>query len=349
MKTLKINLRDLEDAFEMHSPESESYLDSESGEIVLVTDDMRRELEMLLEAAGPKAGMEEIIQGSDVADWQKKVFLDIHRVDEGGERFSPIPAADSHTSFSEMEEFTAEVQDARVREALTRALGGKGTFRRFRDVLDGTVREREQWFKFKQVRLRQQVLDWLTSMEIEAIDITPAPEPGSQRPPVRAHLLEGVRAFALAARKIPGVQRIALIGSLAAEQPNPGGADLLVTVADDLDLAGVARLGRKLSGHALQLNRAGEVFLANPQEHYIGRTCPWKQCEPGVRMRCHALHCGLRHHLYDDLQVIKLDPAVIQAPPVELWPAALARVPVPADVEELLLVPLRANPKTGQG
>jgi hypothetical protein len=55
------------------------------------------------------------------------------------------------------------------------------------------------------------------------------------------------------------------------------------------------------------------------------------------------MHCGQRHYLHDDLRAIKLQPAPILAPPSELWPAVLARVAAPADVEELLLKPIQAG------
>jgi len=53
-----------------------------------------------------------------------------------------------------------------------------------------------------------------------------------QLPPIRTHLLAGVLAFTRAACSIPGMTRIALIGSLATEKANPKDADMLVTIAD---------------------------------------------------------------------------------------------------------------------
>ena len=47
------------------------------------------------------------------------------------------------------------------------------------------------------------------------------------------------------------------------------------------------------------------------------------------------------HYLHDDLRAVTLDSALIQAPPIELWPAVVPRVEVPADVEEVLLKPIR--------
>jgi hypothetical protein len=82
-------------------------------------------------------------------------------------------------------------------------------------------------------------------------------------------------------------------------------------------------LGRKLQGHAQNFGRGGDVFLADRQHRYLGRTCPWKQCGPGIRASCDALHCGRRPYLHDDLETIKLPPNLIASPPLELWPYEL--------------------------
>jgi len=57
-------------------------------------------------------------------------------------------------------------------------------------------------------------------------------------------------------------------------------------------------------------------------------------------MRCDALHCGQRHYLHDDLKAIKLAPGVLAAPPLEVWPQVVARVPIPQDIEQGLLIPM---------
>jgi hypothetical protein len=116
---------------------------------------------------------------------------------------------------------------------------------------------------------------------------------------------------------------------------------MLVTVADDADLTLLAAQGRKLLGHGQSRNRGGEVFLASPRGDYLGRTCPWKTCAPGIRMSCDAQHCGQRPYLHDDLGAIKLRPTLIAKPSIVLWPEIITHVAVPADVEALLLAPLR--------
>lgn len=154
---------------------------------------------------------------------------------------------------------------------------------------------------------------------------------------IRPHLLTGVLRFVRAARLIDGVVRIALIGSLTTNKPSPKDADLLVTVRDDADLASLAAVGRKLKGHAQQQNRGADIFLCAAEGVYLGRTCHWKECRPGVRLRCDAQHCGRRPFLHDDLQAITLPWQTIAAPPLVLWPQVLAHITIPADVERHLL------------
>ena len=119
-------------------------------------------------------------------------------------------------------------------------------------------------------------------------------------------------AFVRAAQRLPGITRIALIGSLTTNKANPKDADLLVSVTDDTDLTSLARLTRKLQGHAQTMNRGGEVFLADASNNYLGRICHWKECAPGIRMRCDALHCGQREYLHDDLEAITLAQSVLK-------------------------------------
>jgi hypothetical protein len=161
-------------------------------------------------------------------------------------------------------------------------------------------------------------------------------------PPIRAHLLAGALLFVQAAGVLPGVRRIALLGSITTEKASPKDIDLLVTVADDADLTQLAALSRKLMGHAQSRNSGADVFLASSRGVYLGRACHWKVCQPGVRMRCDALHCGRRPYLHDDLRTITLKRELIAAPPIMLWPQVSAAVASPADVEAILLASLRA-------
>ncbi len=152
----------------------------------------------------------------------------------------------------------------------------------------------------------------------------------------RADLLEGLLEFIQKARSVPGVRRISLVGSITTPKPNPKDIDVLVLVADEADLASLARHARRLQGHAQSLNRGADVFLANERGEYIGRTCRWKECRPRIRQSCDARHCGRRPHLHDDLDTVTLSPATVAAPPVTLWPVVRRHLPLPRDLDEMV-------------
>jgi hypothetical protein len=154
---------------------------------------------------------------------------------------------------------------------------------------------------------------------------------------IRQRLLEDALQFVRTAILIPGVVRIALVGSLATAKPAPKDVDLLLTVTDETDLTALAHAARRLKGHAQSYNHGADVFVADPSGHYLGRLCAWKQCAPGIRASCDALHCGRRPFLHDDLATIRLAPVLVAHPPLDLFPEVMRRVPIPPDVEAILV------------
>jgi hypothetical protein len=160
---------------------------------------------------------------------------------------------------------------------------------------------------------------------------------------IRGFLLSEVLRFVKFAHTCQGVRRVAVIGSLARNKDDPKDADVLVTVQDNADLAPLAAAGRRLKGRAQSKNRGADIFLADPSGNYIGRTCHWRDCHPGVRASCDARHCGRRQFLHDDLDDVTLDAAIINAPPLELWPNIVRRIELPKDVEEQLVQPFELH------
>lgn len=108
---------------------------------------------------------------------------------------------------------------------------------------------------------------------------------------IRSLLLHEVLRFVKRACTCPGVRRIALVGSLAKDKDDPKDADLLVTVDAAADLTSLATAGRKLKGRARSRNKGADIFLADLAGNYIGRTCHWRECRPGIRVACDAPSC----------------------------------------------------------
>jgi hypothetical protein len=152
----------------------------------------------------------------------------------------------------------------------------------------------------------------------------------------RAGLLDAAISFVESAARLPGVQRIALIGSLLTDRHSPKDVDLLVFVTRNTDLAPLALAARRLKGRLQSQNRGADVFLADEHGRYLGRICSWKVCQPGVRAACDALHCGRRPFLHGDLNTIRLDSSLVAAPPLQLWPTVVRRVDLPSDVEAVV-------------
>jgi len=152
---------------------------------------------------------------------------------------------------------------------------------------------------------------------------------------MREQLLSHLPWFVLAVIKLPGIRRVALLGSITTNKQNPKDIDFLVVVDDDVDLEPLARLGRKIKGRAQQVNRGADIFLANTEGRYLGRTCSWRECVPGIRRSCDALNCGKRHYLHDDLRTVALSDETVRGA-LELWPSLERRVGLPDDLEKIL-------------
>jgi hypothetical protein len=154
--------------------------------------------------------------------------------------------------------------------------------------------------------------------------------------PVRKAMVGVIEFFLIQARELPGVRRIALVGSITEPKNEPKDLDLLAHVDREVPLAALAPLGRRARGRLQSINRGCDVFLADPDNCYLGRLCIWTRCGLGIRDRCYAQNCGKREFLHDDFDAIRLADDLIRNPPVELWPRLLMRRSVPPDLEALV-------------
>ena len=176
VRRLKIDLSDLELAFENSSLEMNCYLDLESGEVFVITDEVRREYEKF--CATLREGWEEAPEAFTVAleqynthDWIKDELRRIDQVEAGfGSRYIAIPRIESGDAYRDMEDFITTIGEERLQDRLWDAIRGRGAFRRFKDVLGYYPHERERWFKFKDERLRERMVEWLEGKEIQLIE-----------------------------------------------------------------------------------------------------------------------------------------------------------------------------------
>jgi predicted nucleotidyltransferase len=155
------------------------------------------------------------------------------------------------------------------------------------------------------------------------------------REPLRAFLLREVKRFVESTSQISGVVRIALIGSLVTNKPDPKDADVLVTIDENVDIDSLAEAGRRLKGKGQSQGSGADIFLASPEGDYLGRICSFRECHP--RVRCSGNQCHLGSRICDDLDIVRLDRKLVEAPPLELWPQLTCRKAIPDDVRKVLL------------
>jgi hypothetical protein len=173
-RKLKINLDDLETAFETDSALAEGYIDLETGQVVLISEDIRaRHAEVREFMRQHGVGLEEALARLCLDGWEEAGVRDADRVEhDSGDRFVAVPSFPSSASYRDMEDFIETVPDAAVRDLLSQAIRHKGPFRSFKDAIGRHAKVEAAWYAFKQARARQAMLAWLggEGVEIDAAD-----------------------------------------------------------------------------------------------------------------------------------------------------------------------------------
>ena len=154
MKKIPIHWDDLESAFERNAPDTESFLDSTTGQVVSIM------------AGDPEAPSLKTRVAAHIASYVR------------------IDPASSREQYRWMERFVGSVTDEPLRERLLISIDGKGAFRRFKDVLLAYPAERERWFTYRADLLHWHMHNWLIERQIEPMspppwgDAKPPPELG---------------------------------------------------------------------------------------------------------------------------------------------------------------------------
>ncbi len=143
MPAITVNWSDLEIAFERNSPNQESFLDLETGDLLA------------------------IVEGEPDAMARRA------RVAQTPNRYLRVDPASSREQYRWMERFVVSVSDPTLRERLVIAIDGKGAFRRFKDVLLAFPAERERWFSYRSDLLHFHIQTWVEHTKIEVANPPP--------------------------------------------------------------------------------------------------------------------------------------------------------------------------------
>ena|GEM_PF-3594043 len=327
----KAKLSDLAMAIESDGMEHEhiSRVDRDTGEVVYLEAEVLRSVQ-----EDPE------YEGSDLPDWQRKEIETARALlADDGTRFIGPPSRDTHDEFEIMREFARQWPDESVASDLLAQLGGRGSFRRFREAVF-EHRIEDQWRTFQDERERDLLIAWCRDHNVEYEDnlhIGPPKHETSDR----QHLLAAAHWFVTEASTLEEVNQIALVGSLCTEQKKPRDLDLLVTVSPGSSIKTLGKLKRKLQGKISRGSMGSDVFIAE-DGHYIGRACQYREPWPRADCMARKLRCADgREFLCDTSANFSLDQNVIDHPPVILWPEVKQNAEVPADVQKLLAAIVR--------
>lgn len=140
MKKVKVDIAELEYAFDSCSIEQEFFLEADTGKIIFVS------------------------EFYDSEEEKEEVY---EKMDREPGRYLAIPEMDSREAYRQMLEFAEKVEDKALQEKLEIALDGKGAFRRFKNVLYDYPKQRQKWFDFRSEKTRKRIKEWLEENELE--------------------------------------------------------------------------------------------------------------------------------------------------------------------------------------
>jgi len=85
----------------------------------------------------------------------------------GDDRYIHLPERMPNEGFEIMENFAYTIKDFKVAEKFHEVLENKKPFRNFKDLLLEYPELREDWFKYKDKQIKNEVIDWLLEKDIE--------------------------------------------------------------------------------------------------------------------------------------------------------------------------------------
>ena len=158
-KKLKVNIPELASEMDLgNNPELTAYLDTETGEIISMPDNVMRAAEQGGDAV------------ADLADWEQELLQAAESIfGDDKNRFLEIPRRESYEGYNLMVAFAETVRSKGLREKLDIALDGKGAFQRFRNVLNDHPDELARWYAYKEECMREEAVQWLIVNGIEPV------------------------------------------------------------------------------------------------------------------------------------------------------------------------------------
>lgn len=154
MSILKVKLSKLIQGVDFQSDNLDVYLNMKSGEVVYI----ENELYSLVDSDE---------DFSQYPEWQQENIKLAEKI-LYEDYYEPFPTKYEIDEYGMMESFSYSMEEE-IKERLLRAINGRGAFRRFKDeVFELGVRE--DWFSYREEKLKKLVKRWSETLDIEIIE-----------------------------------------------------------------------------------------------------------------------------------------------------------------------------------
>jgi len=155
-----VKLSDIAEALDANLMEGSFYLNTSTGETILLTSSIERFLEehedMLSEPTDNIETLKKIAE-EELLRWEIGIFEEV--IEAGVDALSYIAPLSSHEQYEIMEEYIDSIEDENVRNLLSVAIEGRGAFRRFKDSL-AAIDKLSDYFDFHDHVMHEKAREW---------------------------------------------------------------------------------------------------------------------------------------------------------------------------------------------
>ncbi|MBO1511073.1 UPF0158 family protein [Metabacillus bambusae] len=154
--SIQVKLQAIIEEMEIQFEESQTLLNSKTGEIIVVTSDDLR-------------AAENVESFDHLPDWQQENLMVANDVVENFENYIELPTKYEVNEYEIMEDFCLTISDQRKQDILLRSIKGKGAFRRFKDqIIDFEIED--HWYSYRDERFKEIAIKWCQDNNLNYID-----------------------------------------------------------------------------------------------------------------------------------------------------------------------------------
>jgi len=141
-----VKLDTIIEVFECQGPESYSFFDKRTGEIVLVSEDELR-------------AAEDGEDSEDFPEWERDIIDAAKEIVQESGDYIELPTKSDIDEYSIMKDFCYSLVDTDIRDDLLRSITGRGAFKRFKDAIY-RYDISDKWYEYREEEFTRIAIDW---------------------------------------------------------------------------------------------------------------------------------------------------------------------------------------------